>query len=66
MVEKTSQNPDGVRHLLCEKDKKTFTHITYPYGWKTDAIPLDDLEKAVLLVLEGKMEPGVSFRYDQK
>jgi len=66
MVEKTSQNPDGVRHLLCEKDKKTFTHITYPYGWKTDAIPLDDLKKAVLLVLEGKMEPGASFRYDKK
>lgn len=56
MVEQTIQLPDGPKHLLCEKDKKTGDHLTYPYGWKTDTIPLDDLKKAVGLVLDGKMK----------
>ena len=60
MVEKTSQNPDHIKHLLCEKDKKTATHMTYPYGWTTDYIPLADLKKAVTLVLDGKMKPAAS------
>jgi len=58
MVEKTSQNPDHIKHLLCEKDKKTATHMTYSYGWTTDDIPLADLKKAVMLVLDGKMKPA--------
>lgn len=56
MIEQTIQLPDGPKHLLCEKDKKTNDHLTYPYGWKTDTIPLDDLKKAVGLVLDGKMK----------
>ncbi|MCB0402484.1 MAG: hypothetical protein KDD41_10405 [Flavobacteriales bacterium] len=60
MVEQTLQLPDGPKHLLCEKDRKTDTHITYPYGWKSDAIPLDNLKKAVVLVLDGKMKQGAS------
>lgn len=57
VVEKTIQlEKDGAKHLLCEQDKKTGDHITYPYGWSTDNIPLDDLEKAVKLVLDGKMK----------
>jgi hypothetical protein len=31
-------------------------HYTYPYGWKTDIIPLDDLKKAIGYVLDGKMK----------
>lgn len=60
MVEQTIQLPGGPKHLLCEKDKKTGDHITYLYGWETDAIPLDDLKKAVGLVLDGKMKKGAS------
>ena len=66
MVEQTVQNQDGVKHLLCEKDKKTGRHITYPYGWKTDDIPLDDLKKAVGLVLDGKMKQGASSNFKEK
>ena len=66
MVEQTIQLPDGAKHLLCEKDKKTGSHITYPYGWKTDTIPLDDLKKAVGLVLDGKMKQGASSNFGDK
>jgi len=66
MVEKTSQNPDNIKHLLCEKDKKTGTHITYPYGWKTDNIPLADLKKAVILVLDGKIKQAASSNFGNK
>jgi len=66
MVEKTSQNPDNIKHLLCEKDKKTGSHITYPYGWKTDYIPLAELKKAVILVLDGKMKQAASSNFGNK
>ena len=66
MVEQTVQNQDNVKHLLCEQDKKTGRHITYPYGWKTDDIPLDDLKKAVGLVLDGKMKQGASSNFREK
>ena len=56
MVEQTIQLLNGPKHLLCEKDKKTNDHLTYPYGWKTDTISLDDLKKAVGLVLDGNMK----------
>ena len=61
MVEKTIQNQDNIKHLLCEKDKKTSTHITYPYGWTTDEIPLADLKKAVIVVLDGKMKQSAIY-----
>lgn len=66
MVEKTSKNPDGVKHLLCENDKKTGTHITYSYGWKSDTIPLDNLKEAVILVLDGKIKQGASSTFGTK
>lgn len=57
VVEKTVQlEENGAKHLLCEQDKKTGEHITYPYGWSTDKIQLDDLEDAVKLILDGKMK----------
>ena len=66
MVEQTASNPDGVKHLLCESDKKTNSHITYPYAWKTDDIPLNDLKKAVGLVLDGEMKQGASSNFGGK
>ena len=66
MVEQTFQLPDGPKYLLCEKSKKTGAHITYLYGWKTDNIPLDDLKKAVGLVLERKMTPGASSNFGDR
>lgn len=61
MVEKTIQiGENGAKHLLCEQDKATGDHITYPYGWSTDTIPIEDLEKAVKMVLDGKMTKGAS------
>jgi tetratricopeptide (TPR) repeat protein len=66
MVEQTIQLPGGPKHLLCEKDKKTGTHLTYPYGWDTDVIPLDNLKKAVGLVLDGKMKHGASSNFSDK
>lgn len=53
-VEKTIQTAGGNKHLLCEQ--KSDLHFTYPYGWKTDAIPLEDLKKAVALILDGKLQ----------
>lgn len=66
IIEKTIQLPKGPKHLLCEKDKKTGSHITYPYGWKTDTIPFDDLKKAVILVLDGKIKQGASSNFGGK
>jgi tetratricopeptide (TPR) repeat protein len=64
VVEKTMQlEKDGVKHLLCEQNKKNGGHVTYPYGWSTDNIPLDDLQKAVISVLDGKMNPGASSNF---
>lgn len=62
LVEQTLENPDGVKHLLCEQEK-TSAHITYPYGWKEDMVPLDDLKSAVGLVLDGKMKFGAASTY---
>lgn len=67
VVEKTIQlEKNEAKHLLCEQDKKTGGHITYPYGWSTDIIPLDDLEKAVKLVLGGKMKQSASSNFGNK
>ena len=61
VVEKTIQiEKDGANFLLCEQDKQTGGHITYPYGWKEENITAEDLEKAVKLVLDGKMKQGAS------
>lgn len=65
-VEQTILLSNGAKHLLCEKDKKTGDHITYPYGWDTDIIPLDNLKKAVGLVLDGKMKKGASSNFGNK
>lgn len=66
MVEKTLEISGGPKHLLCEKDKKSGIHITYPYGWKTDTIPLEDLKKAVALVLDNKMKQAASSNFKEK
>jgi len=66
MVEQTIQLPNGPKHLLCEKVKKTGEHITYPYGWDTDIVPLNDLKKAVGLVLDGEMKKGASSNFGNK
>ena len=67
VVEKTIQlEKNGAKHLLCEQDKKTGDHITYPYGWSTDNIPLDDLEKAVKMVLDGKMKYSAKSNFGKK
>lgn len=61
VVEKTMQlEENGPKYLLCEQDKKNGGHITYPYGWSTDIITAGDLEKAVKLVLDGKMKQAAS------
>lgn len=53
-VEKTIQVGNGSKYLLCEQ--KADSHLTYPYSWKTDNVPLEDLKKAITLVLEGSMQ----------
>jgi tetratricopeptide (TPR) repeat protein len=53
-IEKTIQIANGPKYLLCEV--KEDSHLTYPYGWVTDNIPLEDLKKAIVLVLEDKLE----------
>ncbi len=64
VVEQTFQlEKGGIKHLLCEQNKKTGGHITYPYGWTTDKIPLDDLQKAVVSVLDGKMGAAASSNF---
>jgi tetratricopeptide (TPR) repeat protein len=64
VVEKTMQTEkDGVKYLLCEQDKKIGSHITYPYGWIVENINADELEKAVKLVLDGKMSKAASSNF---
>lgn len=53
-VEKTIQTKGSNKHQLCEQ--QTDLHFTYPYGWKTDVISLEELKKAVSLILEGKLQ----------
>lgn len=65
MVEQTIQLPDGAKYLLCERNKETGSHITYPYGWKTDDIQLDDLKESVKLVLDEKMPQGASSSFNE-
>ncbi|MFL5763226.1 MAG: tetratricopeptide repeat protein [Bacteroidia bacterium] len=61
LVEKTTPlSEHDAKHLLCENDKEHNTHITYPYGWETDTIPLESLIKGVVMVLDGKMKQGAS------
>ena len=52
-VEKTIQTAGSSRHLLCEQ--KSDSHLTYPYGWKTDTIPLEDLKKSDWVDTRGKI-----------
>jgi len=67
MVEKTIElPPDNAKHLLCEKGKEKGSHITYPYGWKTDNIPLEELKKAIGYVLDKKMKKGASSELGDK
>lgn len=54
-VQKTIQTQGGTRHLLCED--KNEANLTYPYGWKTDVIALEDLKKAVVMILDGSLKP---------
>jgi len=53
-VEKTIQVGSGFKFTLCEQ--KADSHLTYPYGWKTDTVSLEDLKKGIALVLDGKMQ----------
>lgn len=53
-VEKTIQIEKGLKHFLCEK--KEDSSLTYPHGWKTDDIPLEDLKRAIVLVLDDQMQ----------
>jgi tetratricopeptide (TPR) repeat protein len=64
MTEQTIQlEPDGAKHLLCEKDKKSGAHRTYPYGWNKDNISVEEIRKAVNQVLDGKMTPAASSNF---
>ena len=66
VIEKTIQiEKDGANFLLCEQDKKTGGHITYPYGWKEENITTEDIEIAVKLVLDGKMKQGASSNFNK-
>ncbi len=67
VVEKTVQiGEKGLKHLLCEQDKKTGGHITYPYGWTTDNIPVADIQKAVIAVLDNKIKKAASSNFGDK
>lgn len=67
VVEKTIQiQKQSLKYILCEQDKKTGIHITYPYGWSVDNIPVDDLEDAIRLVLEEKMKQAASSKFYSK
>jgi tetratricopeptide (TPR) repeat protein len=66
VIEKTIQfEKDGANFLLCEQDKKTGGHITYPYGWKEENISAEDIEKAVKYVLDGKLKQGASSNFNK-
>lgn len=53
-IERTIQVGKGSKYILCEQ--KADSHLTYPYSWKTDNVPLDEVKKAIILVLEGSLQ----------
>ncbi|MCF6131936.1 tetratricopeptide repeat protein [Flavobacterium wongokense] len=57
-VEKTIQVGNGNKHVLCEV--KNGSHLTYPYGWKTDNIPLEELKRAIALILDDKLQKNAT------
>ena len=63
-VEKTIQTQGGNKHLLCEEKKEV--HLTYPYGWKTDTITLENLKKGIVLILKDELKPTASSNFNGK
>jgi tetratricopeptide (TPR) repeat protein len=57
-VEKTIQVNGGNKHFLCEV--KDGSHLTYPYGWKTDNIPLEELKRAIGMILDDKLQKNAT------
>ncbi len=53
-VEKTIQVAKGFKYVLCEITENE--HLTYPYGWKTDIVTLENLKEAVNQILDGKLQ----------
>lgn len=53
-VEKVIQVGNGSKHMLCEITKDS--HFTYPYGWKTDNITLEELKRAIQQILDGTLQ----------
>ncbi len=62
-VEKTIQIAGGSKYVLCEQIKDA--HLTYPYGWKTDTISLEELKNAIALVLDNKIQKNASLTSDE-
>ncbi len=61
MLERTAPI-DDIKYVLCEKDQQG-GHYTYPYTWKTEVVTPEEIKKAVILVLEGKMTYGASSNF---
>jgi tetratricopeptide (TPR) repeat protein len=60
MVEKAASGSGTPVYQLCEKSKKAEVHLIYPQSWDSESVPLEDLKKSVMLVLDGKLKAGAS------
>jgi tetratricopeptide (TPR) repeat protein len=60
MVEKSASGSGAAVYQLCEKIKKTGAQLIYPQGWDQESVPLEDLKRLVILVLEGKVKAVAS------
>lgn len=60
MIEKSLPAANEPTFRLCEKNKKTGSHLMYPQGWDAEQVPLGELKTSLALVLDGKMKAGSS------
>ena len=64
MVENTVPIDSNIKNLLCEKGSDV-SHFTYPFGWKSNTIPILELFNAVKDVLNQKIQVGASSNFEK-
>ncbi|GAB3289310.1 tetratricopeptide repeat protein [Hymenobacter tenuis] len=65
-IERTLPLNNGPSYLLCEADRASGAHRTYPYGWKPTELSVGAIGEGVLLVLDGKMTPSASSNFGKE
>lgn len=64
-VERTQKMGNGPDFLLCEYDRQSGGHRTYPYGWQSANMSIAAIYEGVKLVLNGKMTPSATSNFSK-